>query len=157
VRKAKHHACRGTPALISWRKLAFTHTRAGFRRFAQTLRNPLVQTRGQRLLIALEPSGLYGQARYERLNGWGYAVWLVHGHAVRHNRKTMQEGTRKTAKKDAYSVFDWLRPGRVVLPVERAPAWKAAYRLRQRPMALKQRIRQRRTSSAASRSPPCVP
>ena len=109
VSKAKHNACRGTQTIISGRKLEFPHTREGFRRFEQTLRHHLVKTRCQRLLIAMEPSGIYWHALYERRKGCGYAGCLVHCQAVRHNRKTMQEGTSKTDEKDADSVFDLLR------------------------------------------------
>lgn len=58
VSKAKHNACRGTQTTISCRKLELTHTREGFRRFEQTLRDHLVKNRCQRLLIAMEPSGI---------------------------------------------------------------------------------------------------
>jgi transposase len=139
VSKAKHNACLGTQTIISCRKLEFTHTREGFQRFEQTLRNHLVKTRCQRLLIAMEPSGIYWQALYERLKGCGYEVCLVHCQAVRNNRKTMQEGTSKTDETDAYSVFDLLRQGKFFLPVARDPELKAAYRLMQRHMALKKR------------------
>jgi transposase len=150
VSKAKHNACLGTQTIISCRKLEFTHTREGFRRFEQTLRNHLVTTRCQRLLIAMEPSGIYWQALYERLKGCGYEVCLVHCQAVRNNRKTMQEGTSKTDEKDAYSVFDLLRQGKFFLPVERDPELKAAYRLMQRHMALKKRISQLRNQLRAA-------
>jgi len=138
-RKATHHACLGTQPIIRCRKLALPPTREGCQRLAQTLRHPLVKTRGQRLLSAMAPAGISGHALYARFQGYGYAVWLVHYPAVRNNRKTMQEGTSTTAATDAYSVFAWLRHGQVLLPGARAPELKAAYRLRPRPMALKQR------------------
>jgi len=138
-RKATHHACLGTQPIIRCRKLALPPTREGCQRLAQTLRHPLVKTRGQRLLSAMAPAGISGHALYARFQGYGYAVWLVHCPAVRNNRKTMQEGTSTTAATDAYSVFAWLRHGQVLLPGARAPELKAAYRLRPRPMALKQR------------------
>jgi hypothetical protein len=144
VSQAKHHACLGTQTILSCRKLAFPHTREGFQRFAQTLRNHLGKTRGQRLLIAMAPSGLSWQALYERLKGCGYEVGLVHCQAGRNHRKTMQEGTRKTDDTDADRVFDLLRQGQFFLPVARAPELKAAYRLMQRHLARKTRIRQRR-------------
>ena len=150
VSNAKHHACLGTQTSISCRKREFPHTREGFQRCEQTLRNHLGKTRGQRLLLALEPSGIYGHALYERLPGWGYAVCLGHCHAVRHNRQTMPEGTRKTAEKAADSVFDLLRPGTCFLPVERAPELKAAYRLRQRHLARTKRSSQRRNPLRAA-------
>ena len=92
VSKAKHNACLGTQTTVSCRKLEFTHTREGFRRFDQTLQDHLSKNRCQRLLIAMEPSGIYGQALYERLKGCGYGICLVHCQAVRNNRKTMQDG-----------------------------------------------------------------
>src|SRR5919198_5665851 len=129
VSKAKHNACLGTQRGISCRKLEFTHTREGFQLFERTLKTHLAKTNCQRLLIAMEPSGIYWQALYERLKSCGYAVCLVHCQAVRNNRKTMPEGTSKTDEKDAYSVFDLLLQGKFFLPVERDPARRAAYRL----------------------------
>ena len=87
----------------------------------------------------MDPSGIYWKALYERLKGCGYNGCLVHCQAVRNNRKTMQEGTRKTDATDAYSVLDLLRQGKFFLPVARDLALKAAYRLMPRPMALKKR------------------
>jgi transposase len=150
VSKAKHHACLGTQTIMSCRKLAFTHTREGFRRFEQTLRNHLGKTRCQRLLIAMEPSGLSWQALYERLRDCGYELCLVHCQAVRNNRQTMPEGTSKTDAKDAYSVFDLLRQGQFFLPVVRDPELQAAYRLMPRPMALKTRSSQLRNQLRAA-------
>jgi transposase len=144
VSKAKHHACLGTQISISRRKLAFTHTREGIERFEQTLKQQLVTNACRHVLIAMEPSGIYWQALYDRLQGCGYGVCLVHCQAVRNNRKTMQEGTSKTDEKDAYSVFDLLRQGKFFLPVERDPELQAAYRLMPRAMALKKRISQLR-------------
>jgi len=135
---------------MSGRKFEFTHTREGFQRFEQTLKAHLVRNRCQRLLIAMEPSGIYWQALYERLHGCGYEVCLVHCQAVRNNRKTMQEGTSKTDDTDAYSVFDLLRQGKFFLPVARDPELKAAYRLMQRHMALKKRISQLRNQLRAA-------
>jgi hypothetical protein len=59
VSKAKHSACIGTQANVSCRKLDFTHTREGFKLFEQTLRGHLVTNSCHRLLIAMEPSGIY--------------------------------------------------------------------------------------------------
>ena len=139
VSKAKHHACMGTQTPMSCRKFECTHTREGFRRFEQPLKAHRDQNRRQRLLIAMEPSGIYWQALDERLNSWGYGVCLVHCQAVRHHRKTMPDGTRKTDEKDAASIFDLLRQGKCFLPVARAPALQAASRLLRRPRALKKR------------------
>ena len=72
VSKAKHNACMGTQTTMSCRKLEFTHTREGFRRFEQALKAHLVKNGRQRLLIAMEPSGIYWQALYERLHSCGY-------------------------------------------------------------------------------------
>lgn len=150
VSKAKHHACLGTQTTMSCRKLEFTHTREGFRRFEQTLKDHLVKNRCQRLLIAMEPSGIYWQALYERLKSCGYGVCLVHCQAVHNNRKTMQDGPSKTDEKDAYSIFDLLRQGKFFLPVERDPELKATYRLMRRHMALKKRVSQLRNQLRAS-------
>jgi transposase len=135
---------------MSCRKLAFTHTREGFRRFEQTLKDHLGKNRCQRLLIAMEPSGIYWQALYARLNSCGYGVCLVHCQAVHNNRKTMQDGTSKTDEKDAYSVFDLLRQGKFFLPVARDPELQAAYRLMRRHMALKKRVSQLRNQLRAA-------
>jgi hypothetical protein len=87
----------------------------------------------------MEPSGIDWQGLYDRLRSCGYDVCLVRCQAVRHNRKTMQEGPRKTDEKAAYSVWDLLRQGTCFLPVERDAALQAAYRLMHRYMALKKR------------------
>jgi transposase len=150
VSKAKHNACLGTQRDISRRKLEFTHTREGIERFEQTLKQQLVKNACRHVLIAMEPSGIDWQALYDRLQGSGYGVCLVHCQAVRNNRKTMQEGTSKTDEKDAYSVFDLLRQGKFFRPVERDPELKAAYRLMQRSMALKKRISQLRNQLRAA-------
>src|SRR5215831_2701497 len=68
VSKAKHHACMGTQTPMSCRKFECTHTREGFRRFEQPRKAHRDQNRRQRLLIAMEPSGISWQALYERLN-----------------------------------------------------------------------------------------
>jgi transposase len=140
VSKAKHRACLGTQTTMSCRKLAFPPTREGFERFEQPLKAHLGKNGRQRLLIAMDPSGLYWQALYEQLNSCGYEVCLGHCQAVRTNRKTMPDGTSKTDEKDAASLFALLRQGTCFLPVARAPERKAAYRLMPRHMALKKRV-----------------
>jgi hypothetical protein len=99
VSTAKHRACMGTQTTMSCRKLAFTHTREGFGRFEQTLRGHMVKNGRRRLLLAMEPSGISWQARYERLKSCDYAVCLVHCHAGRNHRPTMPDGPSKTAEK----------------------------------------------------------
>jgi transposase len=150
VSKAKHNACLGTQTGISCRKLEFTHTREGFQLFEHTLRDHLVKNRCRRLLIAMEPSGIYWQALYDRLKSCGYGVCLVHCQAVHNHRKTMPDGPSKTDEKDAYSVFALLLQGKFFLPVERDPELKAAYRLMQRHMALKKRMRPLRNQLRAA-------
>src|SRR5262249_45462193 len=140
VSKAQHRACLGTQTTVSCRQLAFTHTREGFRRFEQTLRAHLVKNKCQRMLIAMEPSGIDWPALYERLKSCGYGVCLVHCQAVRNNRKTMPDGTSKTDEKAAYSIFDLLRQGQFFLPVDRAPELQAAYRLMRRPSAASRKV-----------------
>jgi transposase len=135
---------------MSCRKLEFTHTREGFGRFEQTLKAHLDKNGRRRILIAMEPSGIYWQALYERLKSCDYEVCLVHCQAVRNNRKTMQDGTSKTDEKDAASIFDLLRQGKFFLPVARDPELKAAYRLMQRHMALKKRVSQLRNQLRAA-------
>jgi hypothetical protein len=150
VRQATHSACLGTPTPGSCRKLAFTPTREGFRRFAPTLRAHLVTNQCQRRLIAMAPSGIDWPALYERLQSCGYGVCLGPGHAVRTNRKPRQDGTRKTAAKAAYSLFDWLRQGQCFLPGDRAPELPAASRLRRRHRARKKRVRPLRNHRRAA-------
>jgi transposase len=150
VSKAKHNACMGTQRGISCRKLEFTHTREGFQLFEHTLRNHLDKNHCHRLLIAMEPSGIYWQALYERLKDYGYGVCLVHCQAVRNNRKTIPNGTSKTDEKDAYSIFDLLQQGKFFLPVARDAELQAAYRLMQRHMALKKRVSQLRNQLRAA-------
>ena len=58
VSKAKHSACMGTQTTMSCRKLEFTHTREGFQRFEQTRKAHRVKHGRQRILIAMEPSGI---------------------------------------------------------------------------------------------------
>jgi transposase len=150
VSKAKHSACMGTQTGISRRKLEFTHTRAGFTMLETVLNREIAKNTCRRVLIAMEPSGIYWLALYERLTGCGYEVCLVNCQAVCHNRKTMQDGTSKTDTKDAYSVFDLLQQGKFFLPVARDPELKAAYRLMQRHMALKKRVSQLRNQLRAA-------
>jgi len=69
---------------------------------------------------------------------------------VRNNRKTLQDGTSKTDAKDAASVFDFLRQGQCLLPVDRALGRKAAYRLMPRPRARKKRVSQLRNPLRAA-------
>jgi transposase len=106
VSKAKHKACMGTQTTLSCRTLAFPHTREGFRRFEQPLQAHRVKNGRQPILIAMAPSGLYGQALYARLQNCGYEVCLGHGQAVRNNRTTMPDGTSKTDAKEAARVCD---------------------------------------------------
>jgi hypothetical protein len=150
VSQAKHNACIGTQTTMSCRKRALTHPHEGFRRFAQPLTAPLVKNGRQPILIAMAPSGISWQARYARLNSCDYAVCLVHCPAVRNNRTTMPDGTSKTDEKDAASVFDLLRQGQFLLPVDREPALQAASRLLQRHLALKKRGSQLRHQRRAA-------
>jgi Transposase len=146
VSKAKPSACIGTQTNVRCRKLDFPHTREGFKRFEQTLtlREHLLKSDCRRLLLAMDPSGIYGQGLSERLRSCGYDVCLVSCQAGHNNRQTMPEGLRKTDAKDAYSVWDVLRQGKCLLPVARDAALKAAYRVMRRSMARKNRVRQLR-------------
>jgi transposase len=140
VSKAQHDACIGTQQGIHYRQLPFTHSREGFRRFETALSKQMDTNTCRRVLIAMEPSGIYWQALYDRLKRCGYGVCLVNCQAVRNNRKTMQDGLSKTDEKDAHSIFDLLQQGKFFLPVERDPELKAASRLMRRHMALKKRV-----------------
>jgi Transposase len=140
VSNAQHSAGIGTQPGISCRNLAFPHTREGCQRFAHPLRHHLDKNQCRRVLMAMEPSGLYGQALEERRKDSGSGVCLVPCPAVRNHRKPMPAGTRKTAATDADSLFDLLQQGTCFLPVARAAALQAASRWRQRPMALQNRV-----------------
>jgi len=140
ISKTKHDACIGTKTGIIQRKLTFTHTREGFRMFENTIRKTMFKYKCKRVLIAMEPSGIYWYALYEPLKNCGYGVCLVNCQAVSNNRKTLPAGVNKTDEKDAYSIFDLLSQGKFLLPVQRDPELMAAYRMMQRHMALKKRI-----------------
>lgn len=140
VSKAKHDACIGTQAGILCRRFEFAHSREGFRLFEATLRKKIFRHECKRVLIAMEPSGIYWYALFERLKSCGYGVCLVNCRAVKNNRRTLQGGESKTDEKDAHSVFDLLQQGKFFLPVERDPELKAAYRLMRRHMAMKKRV-----------------
>lgn len=140
VSKDKHDACVGRVGGVIRKKLEFKNSRAGFKFFEETVRQLLFQQKCRRVLIGMEPSGLYWYGLYERLRSCGFGVCLVHCLAVKNNRKTMQDGVSKTDRKDAYSVFDLLQQAKFFLPVERDRELSAAYRLMRRHMAIKKRI-----------------
>ena len=140
ISKEKHDACIGTKKNIIQRKLTFTHSREGFGLFETIIRKTMFKYKLKRVLIAMEPSGIYWYALYERLKNCGYGVCLVNCLAVSNNRKTMPDGTEKTDAKDAHSIFDLLTQGKFLLPVQRDPELAAAYRMMLRYMSLKKRI-----------------
>jgi transposase len=139
VSMAKHDACIGTTAGVRCRKFSVTHSREGFKRFEDGIHKQMKRAKCQRVLIAMEPSGIYWQALYEHLRACGYSVCLVNTQAVANNRKTFQSGQSKTDPKDAYAVYDLLQQGKFFLPVQRDAELKAAHRLMRRHMALKKR------------------
>lgn len=141
VSKAKHDACIGTLDNVKSR-IGFRNARDGFKRFEDAIRKNMFRNKCKRVLIAMEPSGLYWYALYNRLKSCGYGVCLVDCKAVKNNRKTMQGGASKTDKKDALSIFDLLQQGKFFLPVERDDELNAAYRLMRRHMGLKKRVSQ---------------
>lgn len=140
VSKAKHDDCIGTRKRIIQRKLTFVHSREGFQLFETVIRKTMFKNKLKRVLIAMEPSGIYWYALFERLKNCGYGVCLVNCQAVSNNRKTMPEGIDKTDEKDAHSIFDLLIQGKFLLPVQRDPELSAAYRMMQRHMSLNKRI-----------------
>jgi transposase len=140
ISKDKHDACIGTVDTTIQRKLTFSHCREGFSHFEKTIRKSMFKAKCRRVLIAMEPSGIYWYALYERLKACGYGVCLVNCQAVSNNRKTLPDGANKTDRKDAYSIFDLLCQGKFLLPVVRDPDLQAAYRMMCRHMALKKRI-----------------
>jgi len=141
VSKAKHDACIGTLEGVRSR-IGFANARDGFKRFEQAIRKNLFRHKCKRVLIAMEPSGLYWYSLYNRLKSCGYGVCLVDCRAVKNNRKTFQAGASKTDKKDALSIFDLLQQGKFFLPVERDDELNSAYRLMRRHMGLKKRVGQ---------------
>lgn len=140
VSKAKHDGCVGTTRGVIRKKLEFMNDREGYRYFEETIRQILFQQKCRRVLIGMEPSGIYWQGLYERLRICGFGVCLVDCQSVKNNRRTMQDGASKTDRKDAYSIFDLLQQAKFFLPVERDKELQAAYRLMRRHMALKKRI-----------------
>ncbi|MFB0533174.1 MAG: transposase [Desulfatiglandales bacterium] len=83
VSKSKHGTCIGTQAGVICRKSAFIYCREGFRLFESALRKKMFRHNCKRVLIAMEPSGIYWYALFERLKGCGYGVCLVNCKAVR--------------------------------------------------------------------------
>lgn len=59
-------------------------------RFEEAIRKNMFRNKCKRVLIAMEPSGLYWYALYNRLKSCGYGVCLVNCRAVKNNRGTMQ-------------------------------------------------------------------
>lgn len=140
IGKAKHTACFGTQQQIISLKFEFDHSRQGFAAFEKRIRSLRFKSKCKRVLVAMEPSGLYWYALYERLKLCGFNVCLVNCLAVKNNRRTMPDGLSKTDPKDARSIFDLLSQGKFFLPVERDSELNAAYRMMRRHMALKKRI-----------------
>ncbi len=138
VSKAKHDACFGKTN----HTVSFKNNREGFQYFEQTLRKNISKTESRKVLVAMEPSGLYWYSLYDRIKKCGFGVCLVNCQAVKNNRQTMQGGISKTDRKDARSILDLLLQGKFFLPVERDPELTAAYRLMRRHMAVKKRVSQ---------------
>lgn len=140
VSKAKHDAYFGKTN----HTISFANNRKGFQSFEETLRTNIAKTKSRKVLIAMEPSGLYWYSLYDRLKKCGYGVCLVNCLAVKNNRRTMPDGISKTDPKDAHSIFDLLQQGKFFLPVERDHELAAAYRIMRRHMTMKKRISQLR-------------
>ena len=140
VSKGKHDACVGTVGGVIRGKLEFKNSREGFKFFEDTIRQVLFQQKCRRVLIGMEPSGLYWYGLYERHRSCGFGVCLVNCLSVKNNRRTMQDGISKTDRKDAFSIFDLLQQAKFFLPVERDKELQAAYRLMRRHMAIKKRM-----------------
>ena len=140
IGKASHSACFGTKTGAVAAKFDFAHNRQGFDTFERAVRKLRFKTKSKRVLIGMEPSGLYWYSLYDRLKRCGFGVCLVNCLAVKNNRRTMRHGTSKTDPKDAHSVFDLLIQGKFFLPVVRDPELAAAYRLMRRHMAVKKRV-----------------
>lgn len=140
IGKASHTACLGTRHKVLIRKFNFAHSRAGFSAFEKRIRSLRFKSKSKRVLVGMEPSGLYWYALYDRLKQCGFNVCLVNCLAVKNNRRTMPNGSSKTDPKDAHSVYDLLGQGKFFLPVERDSELNAAYRMMRRHMALKKRV-----------------
>ena len=82
VSKAKHDACIGTKRGVIQGKLTFVHCREGLQLFEKIIRKTMFKYKSKRVLIAMEPSGIYWYALYERLKSCGYGVCLVNCQAV---------------------------------------------------------------------------
>ena len=99
VSKGKHDACVGMVTTGAIRnKLQFQNSRAGFQFIEETIRQTLFQQKCRRVLIGMEPSGLYWYGLYERLRSCGFGVCFVNCLAVKKNRRTMQDGVSKTSR-----------------------------------------------------------
>jgi transposase len=140
IGKSKHTACFGTNIKVISRQFDFKHCRQGFTAFEKRIRSLRFKSKSKRVLVGMEPSGLYWYALYERLKQCGFNVCLVNCLAVKNNRRTMPDGTSKTDPKDAHSIYDLLIQGKFFLPVQRDSELNAAYRMMRRHMALKKRI-----------------
>jgi transposase len=140
IGKSSHSACFGTKTGTVAAKFEFTHDRAGFDQFERAIRQWRFTTQSKRVLIGMEPSGIYWYSLYERLKRCGFGVCLVNCLAVKNNRRTMSDGASKTDPKDAHSVYDLLAQGKFFLPVARDSELAAAYRLMRRHMAVKKRV-----------------
>ena len=76
VSKAKHDACIGSLEGVRCR-IGFRNARDGFKRFEDAIRKNMFRNKCKHVLIAMEPSGLYWYALYNRLKSCGYGVCLV--------------------------------------------------------------------------------
>ena len=140
IGKNCHTACFGTQNSILAKKFEFANSKDGFKNFERTIRTLRFKAKCQRVLIGMEPSGLYWYGLYERLKACGFSLCLVNCLAVKNNRRTMADGISKTDPKDAHSIFDLLMQAKFFLPVERDAELAAAYRLMRRHMTVKKRI-----------------
>ncbi|MCJ7538371.1 MAG: transposase [Desulfobacterales bacterium] len=66
ISKAKHDVYIGTQNGIIQRKITFAHSREGFQMFENTIRKSMPKAKFRRVLITMEPSGIYWHALYER-------------------------------------------------------------------------------------------
>ncbi len=100
VSKAKHDACIGSLEGVRCR-IGFRNARDGFKRFEEAIRKNMFRNKCKHVLIAMEPSGLYWYALYNRLKSCGYGVCLV-------NCRTLLEDVHRLSVRRAIGDVHWI-------------------------------------------------
>ncbi len=131
ISKRKHSACMGTRDRVFCRHVRFTNTRDGLEHFVAAIRRVQRESQASVVIIGMEPTSVYWKPLNAQLRRLGYATVLADAKAVKHNRQTLGGNASKSDKKDAFAIYDLLRQGKCLLPVEREPALESAHRLMQ--------------------------